>query len=346
MEIREVKDKETWEEFVAGQKPHSFLPSWNWGEFNAAMGDKTWRMGIYQPTTNDQQLVGAALVIKITARRGTFLFVPHGMITNDQRPKTNNTEAWNTLIDYLTNLAVQEKCSFIRVSPILKKSGEGGELFKKLGFRRAPMHMHAELLWLLDVTPSEETLLKNMRKTTRYLIKKAQADGVRVVMSDSPEHVLIFNNLYEETARRQRFTAFSRDYLLKEFSAFAQDHQIQVFLAEYNGEFVSGAMIVFYGNAAFYHQGASLNKYPKVAAPYLLQWEIIREVKRRGLEFYNFWGISSDDELNHPWAGLSLFKKGFGGSSEELIPAQDLILSKKYWLTYGIERLRRAKRGL
>ncbi|MBI4160179.1 peptidoglycan bridge formation glycyltransferase FemA/FemB family protein [Candidatus Wolfebacteria bacterium] len=349
MEIREIKDKKIWEEFVAARKPHTFLQSWNWGEFNAAMGEKIWRLGIYEQSANGESpignLVGAALIVKVAARRGTFLFVPHGPVFIEHGT-WGMGHGLKTFVDYLKELAHQEQCRFIRISPILVKNKRSENSFKELGFRQAPIHMHAELLWMLDIAPGEEKLLKDMRKTTRYLIKKAQADGVTVIATNDPRHILIFNNLYESTAERQHFKAFSRDYLEKEFGAFAPENQIQVFLAEYHGEFIAGAMVVFYGNAAFYHQGASLNTFKKIPAPYLLQWEIIREAKRRGMEIYNFWGIAPDDKPAHPWAGLSLFKKGFGGSAEELLPAQDLVLSKRYWFTYGIERLRKIKRGL
>jgi len=70
-----------------------------------------------------------------------------------------------------------------------------------------------------------------------------------------------------------------------------------------------------------------------VPAAYLLQWEAIREVKSRGCKLYNFWGIS-DERRNHPWAGLTLFKKGFGGFSKEYLLAQDLPLRPFYWLSF------------
>jgi hypothetical protein len=34
------------------------------------------------------------------------------------------------------------------------------------------MHVHPEFTWELDITPDEEELLLNMRKTTRYLIRQ------------------------------------------------------------------------------------------------------------------------------------------------------------------------------
>lgn len=335
IQIKEVTDKKEWEDFVSKNKQHTFLQSWNWGGFQQAIGFKIWRLGVFQ----EDFLIGAALIIKIKARRGTFLFCPHGPLVK--------IPDFQAMVDYLKNLAKEERCGFIRMSPIYIKTPGNEHPFEELGFRKAPTHMHAELVWMLDVTPTEDELLRNMRKTTRYLIRKAETDDeVQIVRGANPEYLKIFNSLYSATAERQNFTAFSENYLNKEFEAFKNDNQIEIFLAKYKDEYVSGAMVVFYDDSGFYHQGASIQKYPKVPAPYLLQWEIIRQAKARGLRYYNFWGIAPEDKPKHPWSGLSLFKKGFGGFSEEYVAAQDLVLKKSYWITYLIEKIRKTKRGL
>ncbi len=357
-EIKEVTDKKEWEEFLTSEKPHTFLQSWNWGEFHRLMDDKFWRLGIYEKNslliTQGSRLIGVALVIKISAKRGTFLFVPHGPILRtsdvpniDGKIRTSDVQKLEGFVDYLKNLARQENCSFIRISPILPLTPLNEKLFKDLGFRRAPIHMHAaELVWILDVSQNEEQILKGMRKTTRYLVRKAEGEPIDIIKSDKLEDLEKFNKVYEETVKRQHFIPYSRKFLERAFEAFQKDKQVLFFFAEYEKEIVSAAMIIFYGESAFYHQGASLGKYPKIPAPYLLQWEIIREAKKKGLRYYNFWGISPENEPRHPWAGLSLFKKGFGGFTEEYVPAQDLILKKSYWLTYLIEKTRKIKRGL
>ena len=342
LEIREMTDKKIWEDFMLGEKPHTFLQSWSWGEFNALRGNTFWRLGMYKDTA----LIGAALVEKISARRGTFLYIPHGPLLKNIEYRMQNI-GLRQLADFLKNLAKKEHCSFVRISPLLLKNSENEKMFKDLRFRKAPMHMHAELMWLLDVLPSEEELLRNMRKTTRYEIRRAEKEGVQIMHGASAEYREAFSVLYRETADRQRFHAFSKEYLEAELEAFKNDNQIEIFLAKYNDAYVSGAMVIFYGDSAFYHQGASSSTYPKVPAPYLLQWEIIKEAKKRGLQFYNFWGISPENESRHPWAGLSLFKKGFGGFAEEYVPARDLIINPVlYALTYAIEKARKIKRRL
>jgi lipid II:glycine glycyltransferase (peptidoglycan interpeptide bridge formation enzyme) len=118
------------------------------------------------------------------------------------------------------------------------------------------------------------------------------------------------------------------------------------FFAVYKGETISAAMIIFSGKSGFYHHGASIQRYAKIPASYLLQWAAIGEAKRRGLSEYNFWGVSPEDKPNHPWAGLSLFKKGFGGFPEAYVPAQDLPFTNKYWLNFVIEKVRKIRRHL
>ena len=105
-------------------------------------------------------------------------------------------------------------------------------------------------------------------------------------------------------------------------------------------------MIIFHSKRGFYHQGASLPS--KAPVSYLLQWEAIKEAKRRGCERYNFWGIVPDtkENANHPWKGLSLFKKGFGGYEKDYLKTKDYPLSFRYWLVYVFEKIRKRKRHL
>jgi peptidoglycan pentaglycine glycine transferase (the first glycine) len=358
MEIKEIKDKKIWEEFLEKCKEKTFLQSFNWGEFNKMIGNKIWRLGIYEisnskfPTSN---LIGVALVIKILAKRGTFLFVPHGPIMKFD-VRSSKSEVLRNFLNELKKLAKEEKCDFIRIAPILEKNEENERIFKELGFREAPIHIHPEITWELDISKSEDEILKGMRKTTRYLIRQALKNKeIEILKSEKIEDLEEFNKIYQETARRHSFVPFSFDYLRNEFLAFKDDKQILIILGKYKGEVVSGGVFVFWQNIGFYHHGASSQKYPKIPVSYLMIWEAIKEAKNRGCEKFNFWGIapiSSDFELRtsnfwkHPWAGLTLFKMGFGGEKKEYVKTQDFPISKKYWICYLIEKIRKKKRGL
>lgn len=330
-----ITDEKTWEAFVLARAPHTFLQAWKWGSQYEANDNQVFRLGVFKK----EEVIGVGLLIHIKARRGSFLLCPHGPLVEDEPALAAFTKG-------AVEIAKQQRCDFIRFCPLHEDTPTHCGWFKKLGFRPAPIHMHPELSWMLDITKSEDQLLMEMRKTTRYLIKRSEKDGVSISMSTDPADIKLFWPIYQETAARQHFTPFSKKYLEEEFKLFAADNQIAFFFAHYQGEVISVAIIVFYGESAFYHHSGSTNKFEKVNASYLLQWRAIQEAKKRGCTLYNFWGIAPEDKPKHPWAGLSLFKKGFGGFAEAYVHAQDYPLTPKYTLNAAVETVRRIRRGL
>lgn len=339
--IKEVKNKKEWEEFLGQCEEKTFLHSWNWGESQKELGYKIWRLGLF----NNNNLLAVCLVLLVKAKRGTFLLVEHGPVLKSkiQNPKSEILEEF---LEHLKEIGKKEKVGFIRVCPIWERTPENNLIFKELGFRNAPIHVHPEISWVLPIEKSESDILAEMRKTTRYLIRQADKNSdIEIIKSDNLNDLKIFNNIYQQTGERAHFTPFSFNYLEKEFEAFLGDRQVLLFLGKYKGEVVAGAMIVFWQGSAFYHQGASLRRYAKIPVSYLLQWKAIEEAKLRGFKTYSFWGITPDNNPNHPWRGLTLFKQGFGGHEEVYVKTQDYLLSSKYWLNYAVEKIRKKKRG-
>jgi len=340
MEIKEINNKDVWERFLLGYSEKTFLDSWNWGEFQKKQEEKIWRLGVY----DNNQLISIALAIKVSARRGTFLFVPHGPVS--EQGAKNNEQVLRVLINELKEIAKKEKAKFIRIAPICERNEKNKKIFKDLGFKNAPIHMHPELTWELVITSSEEDLLRGMRKTTRYLIKQAVNNkDIEIVKSRNIDDLKEFSNIYKKTADRHNFIPFPKDYLEKQFLCFNPDNQIVIYLGKYKRKVISSAIMVYWQDIGFYHHGASLSNY-NVPVSYLTQWEAIKEAQARGCRKYNFWGIAPNDNKNHPWAGLSLFKKGFGGYQKDYVVTQDLPLSSSYYLTYIIERIRKFRRRL
>jgi lipid II:glycine glycyltransferase (peptidoglycan interpeptide bridge formation enzyme) len=136
-EIKEIKNKKIWEDFLFKIKEKTFLQSFNWGEFNKLMGNKIWRLGIYEkiPNTKCQMsnLIGVALVIKIEAKRGNFLLLAHGPNINS-KVKTLKSKVLEALLKELKKIAKKEGCSFIRMVPLWEKNIENQKLLQEFGF--------------------------------------------------------------------------------------------------------------------------------------------------------------------------------------------------------------------
>lgn len=292
-----------WNNYIATHAPNALFQSWEWGEVEKKLGHKVWRL-----TWPD----GVAQIVKVQARRGTFLHIRHGPIGSLH-------------VDDLVALAKRERAWFIRISPQVTQ-------LDVKGFVAAPIHaMDAELCWVLDLFPSEEQLLANMRKTTRYEIKHA------TVTVEKSRNLRRFLSLYNETSARQKFVQH-RD-IAEEFELLDTD----LFVAREDNRDLAAAVIIYFGESAIYHHGASIPN--SVGASYLLQWEAIREAKKRGKKMYNFWGIAPENKPNHPWRGITLFKKGFGGQELRYIHAHDLPVSPLYIIPKTIETVRKMFKG-
>ena len=134
--IKEISNKETWEKFLISYKYANFLQSWNWGEFHNNLGKEVKRIGFFE----DKILVGVMLCIVEKAKRATYLTVPGGPLIDWE-----NKELVQVFKQIIIDIAKKENCSFVRVRPQIFETEGNSKLFERLGFRNAPMHLHAEL---------------------------------------------------------------------------------------------------------------------------------------------------------------------------------------------------------
>lgn len=331
--VKEITSKQDWEDFLSQHPEANFLQSWNWGAFHEALGHKIKRSGFIK----DGVLIGIMLSVIENAKRGKYLTVPGGPIINWQ-----NKKIVNQFVEEIKRIAKEEKCVFIRVRPQLASDDFSKKLFSDLGFKNAPMHLHAELTSQLDITPPEELLLANMRKATRYEIKKAISLGIKIEVSNDAKTIQEFYDLQLQTARRQKFVPFSYKFLSEQFKIFLENNQGVLYSAKFEDKLLAQAFIIFYGTEAAYHYGASTEEGRKYPGAYLIQWEAVKEAKKRGMTRYNFWGVAPENDKDHRFSGLSLFKRGFGGVDFEYLHAQDLIINySRYLLNYSVEFLRK-----
>lgn len=330
---REIDKKSEWESFIATHLEANFLHSWGWGEFLQNIGHKVTRMGFF----NQDKLVGALQFIVEDARRGRYGVVPGGPIID-----WSDRKLVGTVFAKIRQLGDQNKCVFVRVRPQLLSDSKEASYFKEFGFKSAPMHLHAELTWQLDLTQTEDEILAGMRKNTRYEVRQAQKKGIVVKRSQDPVLIDRFYQIQLETAERHGFVPFSKEYLKEQFKVFAASDNVVLFEAFIDDKLLSQAYIIFYGEEAAYHFGTSTDANRNLPGAYALQWEAIKEAKKRGMSRYNFWGVTKHDETQHRFYGVSVFKRGFGGDEVSYLHAQDLVINKgRYLINSLVEHVRK-----
>lgn len=369
MQITRATDQTSWDGFLGEQRFSPFLQSWTMGDVYGDLNQTAIRLTVQ----DGDRTVGICQAIVVPARRGKHLSVPYGPILTDRAALT-------PLLAELRTQARAHGCSFIRFSPHWPLADQPIPHTTP-----APLHLLAEHLWYLplrekdpwaDATAehrasgavhdlpqhqagdagnarSEEDVLKGMRSTARNLIRRAEREGVTIERSTKPlEDVEHFIRLHDETRKRHHFTPYSNSFFRAQVRRFAPRNQCTVYLAHYQGQVIAASIHMHMGGETSYHHGASSTEHRKIPASYLLQWQALRDARDRGDAIYNFWGIAptkadSNEPQNpaHPFAGVTLFKTGFGGRLLNLQHCSDLPLSPAYHLTRLVEQVRKWKRG-
>lgn len=244
----------------------------------------------------------------------------------------------------IRKIAQAEKCVFVRLRPQLY--AKDSAKLQGLGLKKAPMHLHAEHTVILDLTQDEADLLKNMRRQTRYEVRRADKLGLTVSSGNEQKLFKEFHAVQAETAARQNFVPPDLETLLAERKAFGERAQIYVARTP-EGEAIAYGLIFGVGGEAEYFEAASTELNYKLPGAYALLWQAIRDLKQQGYQRFNLWGIAPQGQKNHRYAGVTTFKTGFGGETVEFVPAQDLVISRwRYLFNWLVETARKKHRHL
>ena len=275
------------------------------------------------------------------ARRGRYLEIPAGPLLDwDGSIKT-----LKFFMTEIAKIAAAEKCVFVRMRPNVPDSPAHRKLAEKLGLKLAPMHLHAQDTVMLDLTKTEDELLTDMRRQTRYEVRRADKLGIKVDFDDSEKAFNDFYDLQLQTAERQGFIPSSRKFILAEHEAFGKDARI--YTASLDGKVLAKGLLLFQAPEAIYHEAASSLEGRKLPGAYALQWQVIKDAKALGLKRYNLFGIAPPNSPHHRYAGVTTFKTGFGGEQVAFFPAHDLVVKKMHYrLVHTLEEIRKKKRHL
>ncbi len=298
----------------------SFLQTQDWLDFQKHIGRKTWRF--------DNGKIRANIIKHDLPFRKNYLYIPHGPEINfNAITGTINNEVAQ-FVAYLKNLAQEEKSIYIKIEPLDDKVIE---LMHGFGFKKSFKEIQPHHSVVIDLDKSEEELLFAMHHKTRYNIKIAEKSGVTVKDSDDLE---AFWKLLGKTTKRDRFGSHSKEYYKKLLEHFkGADMRADLIMAYHNDKAVAGSLVMTYGDTCYYLHGASDYDFRAMMAPYALHWENMKYLKKRGVKFYDLWGIDAVK-----WPGITRFKLGWGGQQVEYPGSFDRTILKIWYLVYKIAR--------
>ena len=330
--IIDFKEKEHYNRFISSHPYGHFLQLWEWGQVKKGTGWEPLPLVLEE----NGKIKASLLILKrdLPGVKKCIFYSPRGPVINPE-----NEEQCRVLFKGVKKIAEEYGAIFLKIDPDIENSDEVfKDILKQCGFQKNQTGMNFEgvqptFVFRVDVTPSEVKLLENMHSKTRYNIRLAKRKGVKIKPAENKEDLKIFFSILQETAKRDNFLIRGYEYFERIWDYMIDTGYARVFLAEYEGEVISGALAMILGDKVWYLYGASSNKYRNVMPNYLIQWEMIQWAKKQGCLIYDFRGISGDMDENNPLYGLYRFKKGFNGKITEFIGEWDMVYSRFfYWL--------------
>jgi lipid II:glycine glycyltransferase (peptidoglycan interpeptide bridge formation enzyme) len=262
--------------------------------------------------------------------------IPYTNFTIGYLPKSNNIT--KPILDKLLEVGKKENCIFIQIEPNVEKNNTEYK-FKNLYKSAHPLFTN--FTFILDLTKSEEELLKNMHPKTRYNIKVAQKKGVKIEEDNSESAFKEYLKLTQETTTRQNFYAHDDTYrkLMWETlrSKNDEDLSIHLFKATFQGKTLAAWILFILDDTLYYPYGASSSENKEVMASNLIMWEAIKFGKKLELKKFDMWGaMGPNPDTKDPWYGFHRFKQGYGPKHIEFVGSFDFVINKYLYLFYKI----------
>jgi lipid II:glycine glycyltransferase (peptidoglycan interpeptide bridge formation enzyme) len=305
------------------------LQTYEWGEFREKTGTKVIRKGIFEK----DKIVGG---FQLTIHR-----IPHtpwciGYFPRGERPQRE-------IIDELKIIGQKENCIFIQLEPNVRSTSDSTKTLTALGLIPAAHPLFTKFTFILDLTQSEEVLLKNMHHKTRYNIRVAQKHNVEIIEDNSEKAFSMYWQLTEETTKRQKFYAHTKKYHKLQWDFLNVSHNkdnaltSHLFVAKYNDEVLAAWILFVCGNTLYYPYGASSTAHREVMASNLLMWEAIRFGKNKGLKKFDMWGaLGPNPDPTDSWYGFHTFKQKYGTELVEFVGSYDLVIHPFLYQSYKI----------
>lgn len=263
-----------------------------------------------------------------------ILSTKFGIITSHKIPLTSykigifekGPTPTSRMLHALRFMGKQNNWIFIKLEPNAEKNNSIINLLNKNAVQGKPLFTPTTF-WI-DLTKSEDELMKSFSSKTRYNIRLAQRKGVVVTEDNSDEGFEKYLKLTFETAKRQGFYAHSERYHRLMWSHL-KGKIAHLLVAKYQGEIVTTWILFAHDGFLYYPYGASSDKYKEMMANNLMMWEAIRLGQRLKLKTFDLWGREEGK-------GFTKFKEGYNPKVVEFVGSWDLIINRPMYYIYRV----------
>jgi len=329
-ELRRVLDPAQWNQALERLPTPHILQTWQWGALKERYG---WRAQHWLWQVRDEpQAAALALTRRVRPLPIRVMYVPKGPVLDYARGPLVEC----VLAD-LEEMARSERVLSVKIDPDVRANdpvgAEWASRLQRRGWLLSPEQIQFRNTSLVDLTPSLDDILAQMKSKWRYNVRLAQRQGVAVREGTYDDLPLLYR-MYAETSERDRFVIRPEAYYRDAWESFIEAGLARPLIAAVGGEPVAMVVLFRFGCRAWYMFGASRALHRDCMPNHLLQWEAIRWAKAQGCTAYDLWGAPDVMDESDPMWGVYRFKAGFGARLVRHAGAYDHPVSRPGYRVY------------
>jgi peptidoglycan pentaglycine glycine transferase (the first glycine) len=342
-------DRSAWQALLERLPSGDFLHDWAWAEVAAFDGQPQRRFVV--DDGGRIVAIAAAQVRRLPLGR-SYWYVPHGPVLDYADAAA--PDRVREIVAGLRGAAAADRAIAVMLEPRLEAGAAELAAFAGPGLRRSPRTLQVGQTRLVELAGDDE-LLGGFDKDTRYSARRSAREGVTVDVVEAAADLQAIDALHalvRETQQRAGFPLPPLERYRIAWRALAGAGRAAILEARREGELLASGLVVFEGERSFYLFSGSRREErgePKRYASYALQWAMMRLARERGARVHDLWGVApADAGPDHPWHGVGLFKKGFGGREVKWAGSWEIVVDANLYRlreAAGIMRgwLRRAR---
>lgn len=267
-----------------------------------------------------------ALEKKVFAH-GALWYLPKG-------PGVSTPSQLTEVVAQLRVFAAKHGVFAVKIEPELLENADEGKFLADMGLvKTTPVQPNASTV-ILNLSPSLDEIMTSLPQKGRHAIRRAERDGVRAMPVDLSEDNMqtMFALLSDTAAGRFESSLRSFAYYKTFWQSFVETGKGQLFFAYLGSDVVAAAYCMYLGKKGLYKDGASVRERSAYGASHLLQWEIIRWMKQRGVTSYDLCGAPHSASINdetHKFYGVGRFKTSFNKQVTDYVGCYDLVVNPR-----------------
>jgi lipid II:glycine glycyltransferase (peptidoglycan interpeptide bridge formation enzyme) len=306
----------SWSQLLAGHGAHFFqTPEWL-----ACLRRNEKSMAVL--TFFEGRVVASSVV-----RRRSVPVAGKGIYIVERGPVSENATALEAHLQQLVELCGKDAVA-IRISPYEAESDrdETEATLGKWGWKIVGGTSYLyDATVTVDLGQDIEAIRRAFRRSLRTQINKARKAGIQVRNNVGSAEFSAFVREFNAMARRRGLAPIQEEIAEELESLNGKPGGAQLFVCEYQGEQVAGALMIPAADRIIYRWGYSseAEAHRQLPLSHALHWEAMQWARENGYPFYDFGGYWEERGDEDP---INRFKTGFSKHIEKHVREHVLVL--------------------